>query len=201
MAKMAEVKVTRRQPTADVALIATDPDALERFYRAHVDAVERFVARRVDDPSLAADLTADVFVAAIESAASYAPGRGEPVAWLFGIARNVVSGEHRRNARELRMAARVRGRELLDEDDVAALAERIDAESGARAVHRELSALAPSERAVLELVALDGLSAGEAARALGIGPVAARVRLHRARRALRERLAVPTLTDVPEVSP
>src|SRR5206468_1886418 len=39
----------------------------------------------------AADLTADVFVAVIESAGSYRRSRGEPVAWLFGIARNVVA--------------------------------------------------------------------------------------------------------------
>jgi hypothetical protein len=65
-----------QQPTE----ITSDPDAFDRFYRRHVEAVQRFVARRVDDPYLAADLTADVFVAAIESAGSYRRSRGEPVA-------------------------------------------------------------------------------------------------------------------------
>ncbi len=181
---------------------ASDPDAFERFYREHFEAVQRFVARRVDDPAVAADLTADVFVAVIESASRYEPSRGEPVAWLFGIARNVVSGEHRRNARELRMAARIRGRDLADADDLAGLSERLDAESAGRALHREMAHLPAGERAVLELVALDGLTAGEAARALGISSVAARVRLHRARRSLHDRLAVPprSITDLPEVS-
>jgi DNA-directed RNA polymerase specialized sigma24 family protein len=91
----------------DLAEITSDPDALERFYRQHVEAVQRFVARRVDDPYLAADLTADVFVAAIESAGSYRRSRGEPVAWLYGIARNVVAGDRRRKAKELRTAAHV----------------------------------------------------------------------------------------------
>ena len=186
----------------DLVEIASDPDAFERFYREHVEAVQRFVARRVDDPYLAADLTADVFVAAIESAGSYRRGRGEPRAWLYGIARNVVADERRRNAKELRTAARVRGRELLDDDDLAALHERIDRESTARALYEELSRLPAGERAVLELVALDGLSVGEAGQALGIGGVAARVRLHRARRRLRNRLDLPTLgaSDVPEVT-
>jgi RNA polymerase sigma-70 factor (ECF subfamily) len=58
----------------ELAEIASDPDAFERFYREHVEAVQRFVARRVDDPYLAADLTADVFVAAIGSAGSYRAG-------------------------------------------------------------------------------------------------------------------------------
>jgi len=198
---MEEVRVAGQESGRAFAEIASDPDAFERFYREHVEAVQRFVARRVDEPYLAADLTADVFVAAIESARSYRKGRGEPVAWLFGIARNVVAGEQRRSAKELRAAARVRGRDLVQEEDLVALHERIDAESTARSLYREMVQLSPGQRAVLELVALDGLTVDEAARALGIGPVAARVRLHRARRLLQDRLA-PTLgiNDLPEVS-
>lgn len=40
---------------------------------------------------LAADLTADVFLRAIESAESYDPRLGPPAAWLTGVARNVVA--------------------------------------------------------------------------------------------------------------
>jgi RNA polymerase sigma-70 factor (ECF subfamily) len=185
-----------------VTEIATDPETFERFYRTHVEAVQRFIARRVDDPYLAADLTADVFVAAIESARTYRRSRGEPTAWLFGIARNVVADERRRNAKELRTAGRFRGRALLDEDDLAALHERIDGESAARELHVQLERLPQGERAVLELVAVDGLSVGEAARALGIGGVAARVRLHRARRRLESGLDHHILDphDFPEVT-
>jgi hypothetical protein len=75
-----------------VASIAHDADALETFYRAHVDAVQRFVARRVDDPFVAADLTADVFLAAIDSAHTYRSSRGEPLAWLYGVARSMPLG-------------------------------------------------------------------------------------------------------------
>ena len=55
---------------------------------------------------------------------------------------------------------------------------------------------------MLELVALDGLSVSEAGQALGIGAVAARVRLHRARRRLRSRLDLLNLgtNDLPEVT-
>jgi hypothetical protein len=52
-------------------------------------------------------------------------------------------------------------------------------------MHEELRALPESERAVLELVSVDGLTVAEAAAALNIKPVAARVRLHRARAAGR----------------
>jgi RNA polymerase sigma-70 factor (ECF subfamily) len=184
------------------AEITSDPDAFERFYRQYVEAVERFVARRVDDPYLAADLTADVFVAVIESAGSYRRSRGEPVAWLYGIARNVVAGERRRRAKEQRVAAHIRGRELVDEDDLARLHDLIDSESAGRELLNDLAGLPTGERAVLELVALDDLSVAEAGKALGIGSVAARVRLHRARRRLQTRHDRLDLdpNDLPEVT-
>jgi RNA polymerase sigma factor (sigma-70 family) len=178
-------KVTAR---IDVARIGRDPDAFEAFYREHVDAVERFVARRVRDAHLVADLTTDVFLAAIDSAHRYRPRRAEPIAWLYGVARNVVAAEFRRSERERRATTRVAGRSLVDDDDLARLEERIDAESRARGLHDAMARLPDGERAVLELVAVDGLAVGEAAQALGIRAVAARVRLHRARRSLREQL-------------
>jgi RNA polymerase sigma-70 factor (ECF subfamily) len=165
--------------------IAHDPDAFEAFYREHVEAVQRFVARRVADPHRAADLTAEIFLAAIESADGHRPERGSAVGWLFGVARVVVAAEHRRAARERRANARVDGRRLLDDDDVERMQERIDAAAQARALFAAVQQLPDGERAVLELVALDELSVSEAASVLGIRPVTARVRLHRARAALR----------------
>lgn len=196
--------VANPRAVGDVARIAYDADAFEAFYRSHVEAVQRFVARRVDDPYLAADLTADVFLAAIDSAHTYRRGRGDPVAWLYGVARNVVAAERRRRGRELRATGRFVGRTLVEEDDLAVLHERIDAEVRARELYRALDRLPESERALIELVALDGLSVRDAAKALGVQPVAARVRLHRARRLLRSHLGpspVQITKQPSEVSP
>jgi RNA polymerase sigma-70 factor (ECF subfamily) len=167
-----------------VRSIGTDPAAFTEFYRAHVDEVTRFVTRRVADPQLVADLTAEVFLAVIEAAARYRGSHGGPRTWLFGIARNVIAAEFRRTAREQRAESLVAGRRLLGADDVERLMERIDALRQVRELHEALRALPDGERAVLELVSVDGLSVAEAASALKIGQVAARVRLHRARKAL-----------------
>jgi len=191
-------------PPGDLRRIAADPDAFEAFYREHVEAVQRFVARRVDDRERAADLTAEIFLAAIASADAYRPRRGTPVAWLFGIARNVVADDRRRRARERRANGEIVGRRLLDDDDVARIEARLDAAARARALYVALDALPESERAVLELVAVDDLPVAQAAAALGIRPVTARVRLHRARRALRAQLApddVPSPAPTLEVAP
>jgi len=187
-------KADHRRP-GPLARLAYDPDAFASFYREHVTSVTRFVARRVTDPHTVADLTAEVFLAVIGSAHSYRPGRGTQVAWLYGIARNVVAGEHRRAAHELRTASRIAGRRLLDDDDIARLEERIDAESPGRAACQALAGLPPDERAVLELVAIDGLLVKDAAAALGIQQGTARVRLHRARHAARQAMGPHAVPD------
>jgi RNA polymerase sigma factor (sigma-70 family) len=189
------------QPPAELARIASDPEAFEAFYREHVEAVQRFVARRVNDPYLAADLTADVFLAAIDSAHSYRPRRVEPIAWLYGIARNVVAGERRRSGREQRAERRLPpSAELIDADDLPRLHERIDAEAASRRIYAAMDRLSDGERAVLELVVLEDLSASEAAGALGIRPAAARVRLHRARRRLQQELGPGEIEAIPRLS-
>jgi RNA polymerase sigma factor (sigma-70 family) len=163
---------------------ARDSDAFEDFYRRHVREVEGFVARRVGDRDRAADLTADVFVAAVEASASYEAKRGSEIGWLFGIARNIVAGQRRRDRRDQALALRISGSALLGQDESYAIDDRLEAERSARELYAAMDHLPDGERAVLELVALDGLSVADASRALGIGAVAGRVRLLRARRTL-----------------
>jgi RNA polymerase sigma factor (sigma-70 family) len=97
----------------------------------------------------------------------------------------VVAAEFRRADRERRAHARFDARRLLDTDDVARMQERIDAGAQARELYAALDGLPDGERAVFELTALDDLTPRQAAAALGIRPVTARVRLHRARAALQ----------------
>src|SRR6202050_1149539 len=125
--------------------IGADPAAFTEFYRAHVDEVTRFVTRRVADPQLAADLTAEVFLAVIEAAADYRGSFGGPRTWLFGIARNVIASEFRRTARERRAEQVIAGRRVLASDDVQRQTARIDASRRVRELHGELGALPESE--------------------------------------------------------
>jgi RNA polymerase sigma-70 factor (ECF subfamily) len=170
-------------------LIGLDADIFEVFYREHVDGIERFVSRRVGDRESAADLTAEIFLAAIDSAHRYQAKLGTPKAWLFGIARIHVAGYARHRDRQRAGEERLRGSALLDEDDVARWDARIDAAAQSRLLYEAMDALPEAERAVLELVALDELGLTQAAAAAGVRPVTARVRLHRARRKLRAELA------------
>jgi RNA polymerase sigma factor (sigma-70 family) len=166
-----------------------DPHAFESFYRSTVDDVIGFFARRVIDPHVVADLTADTYVAVLASAHTYSASRGSPRAWLFGIARHVLYAHRRSDMAERDKHRRVEGRRLLDGDDVDRMVERIDAQQSSRRLYAALAALPDGERAIFELVALDGLVPAEAAAVLGIRAATGRVRLHRARRTLRTALA------------
>lgn len=183
-----------------IAAIGRDPDALEAFYREHIEAVQRFVARRVESPEDAADLTGDVFLAAIHASRAYRGEAAAPRAWLFGIARRVVASHHRSTARAVRAAGRIYARELLDDDATDRIVARIDSQRAAREVYRSLAGLPERQRAVVELVAVDGLSLTEAAAALGMSAVNARVTYHRARQRLAPALPHP-LPDPLEVTP
>jgi RNA polymerase sigma factor (sigma-70 family) len=167
--------------------IGRDPELFDAFYREHLEELQRFVVRRVGDRERAADLTAEIFIAAIESAERFR-GRATPRTWLYGIARLVIANDARDRGRERAKEERFRGSVPLTEDDAARMDLRIDAAAQSRHLYEAMKSLPEGERAVLELVAIDELSVAEAAAAVGVRPVTARVRLHRARRRLRDKL-------------
>ncbi len=179
----------------EVTGIGRDPALLEAFYREHAPTVRVFLARRVADPHDVADLTAEIFLAAIDHAHRYRAQEGKPVAWLLGIARNKVADAQRSRARRLRAESRLVGHRLLDEDAIARMEDRIAAEAWTRALYDALATLPARDRLLMELVAVDGLSVAEAADELGVKPGTARVRLHRSRARLRDHLGDHSLLE------
>jgi RNA polymerase sigma-70 factor (ECF subfamily) len=59
-----------------------------------IRAVYAYVAYRVGPGMDAEDITSDVFERALRYRESYDPKRGEPMAWLIGIARRCVNGAY-----------------------------------------------------------------------------------------------------------
>jgi RNA polymerase sigma-70 factor (ECF subfamily) len=158
----------------------------ERVYRDCVDSVTAFFARRSTDPHEVADLTADTFVAAITSFATFDPRKGTPRAWVLGIARHIYAAHCEARTRQLDRIQRLGGRRELEPDHIAELEARIDAERSGRGLLRVLSALPEPDRAAVELVDIIGLKPSEAARALRTSSGALRMRLMRARARLRQ---------------
>ena len=168
--------------------IASGPGAITEFYRRHVARVTGMAVRRFDNPEDVADFVATVFLEVLTSAGSFDPRRGRAVAWLYGLGSNVGTAMYRRRSRAAHAEQRISGRALLDADDYARVEERIDAAAELRRAYAAMRELAEPDRKLLELVAIDGLSTSEAAAVVALSPVAARVRLSRARNRLRSAL-------------
>ncbi|MEU7855358.1 RNA polymerase sigma factor [Nonomuraea sp. NPDC049141] len=97
--------------------------------------------------------------------------------WLLGVARNVLRDNIRAETRREALNAELRA---WTEGDVAdQVTERLG-------VLRALAELPEDDREVLLLIAWQGLSPKDAARVIGCSSAAFRVRLHRARKRLKQ---------------
>lgn len=152
------------------------------FLAAHPDVL-RFVARRAH-PSHTEDVVAEAFTAAWRRFEEVPTRPDEARAWLFGIARNCLlnttRGQGRREALAVRVAERG-GAGACPDADADAVADRLDL----AAAWRRLSEV---DQEALSLAVFDDLTSAQAARVLGTTPTAYRLRLMRARRALRREL-------------
>jgi RNA polymerase sigma-70 factor (ECF subfamily) len=99
----------------------------------------------------------------------------DPLPWLYGTARNLFLAEARRSAPSAAVTA--------DEEHVDQPSVELHP-----TLERALRGLSQLDREALLLVAWEDLTPGQAAKALGISPVAFRVRLLRARRRLQASL-------------
>jgi RNA polymerase sigma-70 factor (ECF subfamily) len=78
------------------AIAARDETAFTVLYRRYLPVVLRWCLRETDNREIAADLSAEVFAAALISARRYRPEQGSVLAWLLGIARNKLLESRRR---------------------------------------------------------------------------------------------------------
>jgi RNA polymerase sigma factor (sigma-70 family) len=171
------------------ATAAGDGEAFATFWRRHISTVMAFGIHRCASSDDVADLVADTFLAAYRAAGRYRAETATAAPWLLGIATRLASNQHRTLARWLRAHRRAAGEPpRFTGEEYEAVEAAIDAARQAPHVQAALRAVPAGDRKLLELVAYSQLSPSEAALALGISPNAARLRLARARRRLREQL-------------
>ncbi|MGW5276090.1 RNA polymerase sigma factor [Streptomyces sp. NPDC004044] len=174
-----------------LASSARDPAAFEPLVTRHSTALHGYFARRA--PVAADDLLAEVWLQAYAARRTFDPARGSARAWLFGVARNVLSAHWRRLAQDRP------GLPPGDADvmDWAAVDDRLDASALAPELRRAISELPYEEKELLLLIAWEQLTPTEAAAVVGIPAGTARSRLHRARGRLRAHAAIaPTKTRI-----
>src|ERR1700742_1910715 len=79
--------------------------AFDRLYRTSRDDVYAYVASLLHDGPAAEEVTATAFERAYRKRHRFDSRRGEPRAWLLGIARNAALDELRRRGRQAELAA------------------------------------------------------------------------------------------------
>jgi RNA polymerase sigma-70 factor (ECF subfamily) len=185
---------------SDEELVVRIGDAghFEELYRRHVSKVTAFATRRCSTAHEVPDLVAAVWLEVIASAHSFDPRKGRALPWILGVAANLTASNQRRRLRESEALQRLGRRPTVDPEDIVELDEQIDAMAPARRAMETLQQLPLGERLVAELVLIEGLQPQEAAKALGIRPATARMRLMRARKKLQGSLApFRVMTDRP----
>jgi RNA polymerase sigma-70 factor (ECF subfamily) len=148
-----------------------------RLYAEHWDSVLSYALRRASGPEDAADVVADTFLVAWRRAADV-PAGSQARAWLYGVARRVLANQRRGGRRRDALVERLR-------NDLVAEIFSEQAPVGETAVMEALGRMREEDREVLLLAGWEQLEPAEIAVALGISAVAARSRLHRARRRFR----------------
>ena len=153
------------------------------------------LARGEEVAAVAVEVLQEVVIEALDHADRFDPA-GQPMAWLLGIAMNVIKREKaelaRRSQRELSMSdLSLAQPEPVSEDE---LFDRFTANTATGpeqdiAANEQaeilLSLVSPEDQQILLLAFLYGFERDALAEKLGISPGATRVRLHRALKRLR----------------
>ena len=163
-----------------------DSAAFRVLYDRHAARVNAFLTRRTRDPGAALELTAETFAQAWLSRARYIDhDEGTIAPWLFGIARHVLAASVRRQAIERSARERIRlAMEPIVVVPEAAWLDGLEADLTAA-----LSELPDGQRRAIELRVIADHAYEEVGRRLDISPQAARVRVHRGLKAMRQRLS------------
>jgi RNA polymerase sigma factor (sigma-70 family) len=165
-------------------LLSGDPEDFGRFYDRYVDMLLGYFARRVYDPEIAADLTAETFAAALVARKRFRRGPTPPVAWLFGIAQHKLADARRRGAAEDRMRRR------LGMERVPVGAEDVEMITllGRDAAFRLIDELPPDQREAVRAHVLEDRAYTDIAASAQTSEAVVRKRVSRGLGALRDRI-------------
>jgi RNA polymerase sigma-70 factor (ECF subfamily) len=180
--------------TSDPVLAAAqqgDRKAMGAWLARHEDAIYRFALRMCRDEEAAKDVLQESLLAAAKNLGSFR-GDAAPTTWLFTITRSFCGKQRRRRKGEPAGYEAIDG-DALDQHAIVDTARTPEAAAEGKqldhAITAAIDALETSQRDVLVLRDVEGLSASEVGEVLGLTVEAVKSRLHRARVTLRERLA------------
>ncbi len=181
-----------------LALQQRDPSAFRQLVETYSQRIYNLGLKMLGDPDLAEDILQETFVNAYRAIDRF-EGRAHISTWLYRIAHNVVLMRLRKEKRTPDIQS------LEDDVDLDTLPtagqwqdapeRRLLQEELLQKMDDALADLSEGLRMVFVLRDIDGLSTAETAQVLDLSETAVKSRLHRARLALRNKLA-PYLQDL-----
>ncbi len=155
-------------------------NAIEKHLLAHLNEFTGFARKRLADPELAADAVQESLLKALKASGTVRDAESAK-AWFYRILRRTIIDLYRRRDVQERAVARME-RELdspptPDEERVAC-----------GCLENLISTLKPQYAALVRRLDLDGEALEPVAASLGITRNNLKVRLHRARKQLKERV-------------
>jgi RNA polymerase sigma-70 factor (ECF subfamily) len=157
-----------------------DPDAFSEIYDQCQPAIYRYILYKVGNTTTAEDLTSEVFVRLVEKIDRFTY-RGRPLlAWLYTIARNLITDHHRRS----KQSSPLELDELIVSDD-ACIEETIEGQLAYRRIITAISHLTEDQRQVIVLRFIEEMDNATVAHMLGKSITAIKALQRRGLKALR----------------
>lgn len=174
-----------------------DESALSDLYRRWAGPLLRFLERMVRERSTAEELMQETFLR-VHGARERYTADARFSTWLFRIGRNLALNELDRARNKVpHLVVGEGGGEASERSALTLVSDRgrvddlVDARREAKRVEVELARLPERQRSALWLAAVEGHSYAEIAEVLGTTPSSVKALVHRARRNLAERMAIP----------
>ena len=155
------------------------PVSTEQVWERFQDDLRKFIARRVRDQELAADLLQETFVR-IHRGLGSLKDDDRVLAWVYRVARNSIADHFRKSARtetDESAEAPATGPDRANHD-----------EDLGRCLLGMLPAMPEKYRAAIELAEIEGLPQQEVAQRLGLSVSGAKSRVQRGREMMRRML-------------
>jgi RNA polymerase sigma factor (sigma-70 family) len=170
-----------------LARSVNDADAFAAFYECYVRRVSVYFVRRVLDPEIAVDLTAETFALALERRRQFR-GRNEQEeqGWLFAIARSLLHAYWRKGRIERAAVARLGiERPSLGTEDIEYLHRQAGIDSLRERIAQALDAVRPDQAAAIRARVLEERGYAEIAADFDTTPDVIRARVSRGLRTMQ----------------
>ena len=196
-------RANRRTPArgSDAGLVerlqAGDGAALEELFRLHSAKLYNVALRILGDPSDTEEVIQDVFWLVYRKAGSF-QGQAQFSTWLYRLTVNAALGKIRKSKKNKEVSYEEFMPKFQNDGHhavrpVVDWSDTLDEKYSSREIHQlltiALDQLKPTDKSVIVLSDLEGLSDREIAETLGLTVSAVKTRLHRARLFLRGKLA------------